>query len=102
MSLLQIEEPIKGERSTESKKNFCIGIDFGTTNSVCSVKIDGKVIMITDEFGEVIIPSVVIFKNKDVFVGNQIKKNVKTGLENRIFSIKRDFVESPEKKKKLR
>ena len=99
MSLLQIEEPIKGERNTESKKNFCVGIDFGTTNSVCSVKIDGKVIMITDEFGEVIIPSVVIFKNTDVLVGNQIKKNIKTGLENRIFSIKRDFVESPEEKK---
>ena len=99
MSLLQIEEPIKGEKSSGSKKNFCIGIDFGTTNSVCSVKKDDKVIMIPDEFGEVIIPSVVMFNDKSVLVGNQIKKKLKTGLENRIFSIKRDFVENPEAKK---
>jgi len=99
MSLLQIEEPIRGEQTTESEKKFCIGIDFGTTNCVCSVKIDGNVTMITDEFGEVIIPSVVLFKDSDVFVGNQIKKKIKNGLENRIFSIKRDFVENPDAKK---
>ena len=99
MSLLQIEEPIKGEQTKVSEKKFCIGIDFGTTNCVCSVKKCRELVMIPDEFGEVLVPSVVLFKDSDVFVGNQIKKNIKNGLENRIFSIKRDFVENPEAKK---
>ena len=100
MSLLQIEEPIKSGKNSKIKKNFCIGIDFGTTNSICSIKKDNEVIMIPDEFGKFIIPSVVLFQNAEVFVGNQIKKYFKTGLEKRIFSIKRDFVKNPETKKK--
>ena len=38
MNLINIEEP-----NTNAKEQKCLGIDFGTTNSVCSIKIDEKV-----------------------------------------------------------
>ena len=41
MNLVKIEEP-----NTSAKEQKCLGIDFGTTNSVCSIKIDEKVIFI--------------------------------------------------------
>ena len=43
MNLINIDEPNK--KSFTSK---CLGIDFGTTNSVCSIKIGEKVIFIED------------------------------------------------------
>ena len=43
MNLVKIEEP-----NTNAKEQKCLGIDFGTTNSVCSIKIDEKVTFIED------------------------------------------------------
>ena len=44
MNLVNISEPDK----KKSTNILCLGIDFGTTNSVCSVKIDEKIIYIED------------------------------------------------------
>ena len=90
MNLVNIGDPLEKQESF-----FCLGIDFGTTNSVCSVKIDNEIIFIED-FKEKIIPSTVFFENKKVFVGNQISKKVKTNQI--IFSIKRLFVKNPDQK----
>ena len=57
MNLININEP----GSNKSKKSLCLGIDFGTTNSVCSVKKNDKVIYVKD-FDKEIIPSIVLFK----------------------------------------
>ena len=90
MNLVNIGDPLKKQESF-----FCLGIDFGTTNSVCSVKIDNEIIFVED-FNEKIIPSIVFFKNEQVFVGNQILKEVKTNKI--VFSIKRLFAKNPDKK----
>ena len=43
MNLINISE---SERK-ENKK--CLGIDFGTTNSVCSIKLDDKLLIVEDK-----------------------------------------------------
>ena len=43
MNLINIEEPNKPETTQK-----CLGIDFGTTNSVCSLKVNNKVVFIED------------------------------------------------------
>ena len=43
MNLINIEEPNKTETTHK-----CLGIDFGTTNSVCSIKIKEQIIFIED------------------------------------------------------
>ena len=52
-----------------------IGIDLGTTNSLCSVFREGKVELIPNAFGEFLTPSVVsIGENGEVFVGKIAKE----------------------------
>ena len=64
MNLLNIEEP------KNSKEKVCVGIDFGTTNSVCSVVIRKKINFIKDENDQIIIPTLIFYDNK--------KKNLET------------------------
>ena len=90
MSLVNIEEPNKNQ--TISK---CLGIDFGTTNSVCSMKLDDKVIFIEDSNKKTLIPTALLFK-KEIVVGNDI--DFKKNIQDCVFSIKRNFVENPDKK----
>ena len=97
MALLQISEP--GENPLTKEKEKCIGIDFGTTNCVCSVVINEKVILIPDEYGSFIIPSVIKIDNKKVLIGNQVFHNNKYEVSELIFSIKRFFTEKPEVKR---
>lgn len=52
-----------------------IGIDLGTTNSLCSVFLDGRIQLIPNSFGEYLTPSVVsIGENGEVFVGKIAKE----------------------------
>ena len=48
------------------------GIDFGTTNSVCSVIINEKVTFIEDENSNKLIPTIVYYKNGIKKFGNNI------------------------------
>ena len=90
MSLVNIEEPNKNQ--TISK---CLGIDFGTTNSVCSIKLDDKVIFIDDSHKKTLIPTALLFK-KEIVIGNDI--DFKKNIQDCVFSIKRNFVKNPDKK----
>ncbi len=66
-----------------------IGIDLGTTNSVVAVVMGGEPVVITNQEGERITPSVVAFKDSEVLVGSIAKRQAITNSENTVFSIKR-------------
>lgn len=51
-----------------------LGIDLGTTNSVCCIWQDGKPVFIPNALGEVLTPSVVSFDGTNIVVG-EIAKN---------------------------
>ena len=84
MSLIKLKSQ---ERKKNVKDNLnCVGLEFGTTNSVCSIKINGKSRIYKDEEDKILVPSVVLFDDEKVLIGNQVSKN-KNNL-NSINSIK--------------
>lgn len=90
MNLLTIQEPKNGK-----EKNVCLGIDFGTTNSVCSVIINEKVCFIKDENSNKLIPTIVYYKNGIKKFGNNITEKE---VVNSIRSVKRNFLMNPDDK----
>jgi molecular chaperone DnaK len=68
-----------------------IGIDLGTTNSVCSVMMGGEPVVIPSAEGGRLIPSVVAVnpKNGERLVGQVAKRQAVVNPEHTIFSIKR-------------
>jgi molecular chaperone DnaK (HSP70) len=67
-----------------------IGIDLGTTNSVVGVMEAGSPLVIPNQEGSRLTPSVVAFtKDGEVLVGQIAKRQAITNPENTIFSIKR-------------
>jgi len=67
-----------------------IGIDLGTTNSVVGVMEGGILVVIPNQEGSRLTPSVVAFtKEGEVLVGQIAKRQAITNPENTIFSIKR-------------
>jgi molecular chaperone DnaK len=67
-----------------------IGIDLGTTNSVVSVMEGGEPVVIPNQEGSRITPSVVAFtKDGEILVGQVAKRQAITNPENTVFSIKR-------------
>ena len=97
MSLLQISEPGKNKNSSLNEQ-LCLGIDFGTTNCVCSIKENKKLVLINDEFGKHIIPTIVSLQNKNFLFGNQVKEYKDLEIDKLLFSIKRKFIKAPSKK----
>ncbi len=93
MNLINIVDP----QNEKIKSELCLGIDFGTTNSVCSIKKDNKIVFVED-FDKKLIPSIILFKKK-ILVGNQIQEIQK--MSDLIFSIKRYFTKDPDKKEFL-
>ena len=92
MNLIKIKEPLLSKNDAK----ICLGIDFGTTNSVCSVMVKGKFQFIFDEKGETLIPTLILYNTKTKKFGNQIIKN--ENYFNSIFSVKRNFTKDFEKK----
>ena len=67
-----------------------IGIDLGTTNSVVAIMEGGEPVVITNEEGSRITPSVVAFtKEGEQLVGQVAKRQAVTNPENTVYSIKR-------------
>jgi molecular chaperone DnaK len=68
-----------------------IGIDLGTTNSVCSVMEGGEPVVITSSEGGRLFPSVVAVnpKSGERMIGQVARRQAITNPENTIFSIKR-------------
>ena len=85
MNLINIDEP-----SSQSDANICLGIDFGTTNSVCSIFIDNQFKYIVDSFGKKLIPTMILYESKNKFFGNETLE--KKNFLKSIFSIKRNFI----------
>ncbi len=83
MNLIKIKES-----STNNVSKLCIGIDFGTTNSVCSVIVNDKLKFILDKNGRKLLPTLILYKEKKIF-GNEITKD--KNYFNSIFSVKRNF-----------
>ena len=92
MNLIKIKEPM----SSKNNAKICLGIDFGTTNSVCSVKVEDKFQFIVDEKGETLIPTLILYNKKTKKFGNQIIKD--ENYFNSIFSVKRNFTKDFQKK----
>ena len=92
MNLIKIKEPL----SSKDNSKICLGIDFGTTNSVCSVKVNENLEFILDEIRETLIPTIILYNAKTKQFGNQIIKN--ESYFNSIFSVKRNFTKDFEKK----
>jgi molecular chaperone DnaK len=67
-----------------------IGIDLGTTNSVCAVMMGAEPVVIPSSEGERLVPSVVAFnKNHERLVGRVARNQAIVNSQNTIFSIKR-------------
>jgi molecular chaperone DnaK len=79
-----------GRLRKENSMGKVIGIDLGTTNSVVGVMEGGSPLVIPNQEGSRITPSVVAFtKEGEVLVGQIAKRQAITNPENTIFSIKR-------------
>lgn len=67
----------------------CVGIDLGTTYSVVGVWQGGEVVIIPNEMGNRITPSVVAFTETERLVGDGAKNQVAENPTNTIYTIKR-------------
>ncbi|MGN0153359.1 MAG: Hsp70 family protein [Lachnospiraceae bacterium] len=69
-----------------------VGIDLGTTNSLIAYYRDGESILIPNEFGEYLTPSVVhVTKEKEVVVGKAAKEQLVTDPDNTAAVFKRSM-----------
>jgi molecular chaperone DnaK len=67
-----------------------IGIDLGTTNSVVAVREGGETVVIPNQEGSRLTPSVVAFTSKgETLVGEPARRQVVTNPTNTVYSIKR-------------
>jgi molecular chaperone DnaK (HSP70) len=66
-----------------------VGIDLGTTNSCIAIWKNKKLDIITDEFGNKTIPSVVSFNNGKRYVGIEAKNQIHLNPKNTFYNIKR-------------
>ena len=74
----------------ETRMGKVIGIDLGTTNSVVAVMEGGSPVVIPNQEGSRLTPSVVAFtKDGEILVGQVAKRQAVTNPENTVFSIKR-------------
>ena len=91
MALFQITEPGGTAPAEPQERAFAAGIDLGTTNSlVATVDNDGVAEALTDEQGEILLPSVVRYlKNGHTEVGTVAKKLQLDDIDNTISSVKR-------------
>ncbi|RUP23911.1 MAG: molecular chaperone DnaK, partial [Curvibacter sp.] len=67
----------------------CVGIDLGTTYSVVGVWQGGEVVIIPNEMGNRITPSVVAFTETERLIGDGAKNQVAENPANTIYTIKR-------------
>lgn len=88
MSLLQIAEP--GESAAPHQHKLAVGIDLGTTNSLVATVRSGLSVVISDEMGRPLLPSVVRYQADGVaIVGYEAQAEQTADPRNTIVSAKR-------------
>ncbi len=88
MALLQIAEP--GESAAPHQQKLAVGIDLGTTNSLVATVRSGLSVVISDELGRPLLPSVVRYHaDGGVEVGYEAQVNQSLDPRNVIASVKR-------------
>ncbi len=87
MALLQISEP--GESARAERRRLAVGIDLGTTNSLVATVKNGVPMVLPDEEGHPLLPSVVRYTGKGVEVGYAAQAAQASDAENTVVSVKR-------------
>ncbi|MDD5176471.1 MAG: Fe-S protein assembly chaperone HscA [Sterolibacterium sp.] len=88
MALLQISEP--GEATAPHQHRLAVGIDLGTTNSLVATVRSGMPLVLSDELGRPLLPSVVHYAAQGVqSVGYEAQAQQALDPKNTILSIKR-------------
>lgn len=88
MALLQIAEP--GESAAPHQHKLAVGIDLGTTNSLVATVRSGLSVVISDDLGRPLLPSVVRYHaDENVDVGYEAQARQALDPRNTIASVKR-------------
>ncbi|MEP7061460.1 MAG: Fe-S protein assembly chaperone HscA [Betaproteobacteria bacterium] len=87
MALLQISEPDAKPQARERKR--AIGIDLGTTNSLVATVRNGLPVVLADERGRPLLPSIVRYRDDGVDVGYPAMAQQASDPSNTIVSVKR-------------
>lgn len=88
MALLQIAEP--GQSTAPHEHRLAVGIDLGTTNSLVATVRNGIAVVLNDEHGRALLPSVVHYRaDGSVQVGYEAQAQASLDPHNTIISVKR-------------
>ena len=88
MALLQIAEP--GESTAPHEHRLAVGIDLGTTNSLVATVKSGMAVVLPDELGRPLLPSVVSYDGHGLrAVGFEAQAKQSIDPKNTIVSVKR-------------
>ena len=88
MALLQISEP--GESTAPHQHRLAIGIDLGTTNSLVATVRSGMAVVLSDELGRPLLPSVVRYGAQGVqAIGYEAQAQQSHDPKNTVVSVKR-------------
>jgi len=88
MALLQLSEP--GESAAPHEHRLAIGIDLGTTNSLVATVRSGMAVVLNDELGRSLLPSVVRYvPDGSVEVGYPAQSHFSLDPKNTLVSVKR-------------
>jgi molecular chaperone HscA len=88
MALLQISEP--GESAAPHQHRLAVGIDLGTTNSLVATVRSGMTIVLNDEVGRPLLPSIVRYlPDGSVEVGHDAQSHQAKDPSNTVVSVKR-------------
>lgn len=88
MALLQISEP--GDSAAPHQHRLAVGIDLGTTNSLVATVRSGMSVVLNDEQGHSLLPSVVRYLSDGLTeVGYEAEKHASGDPKNTLVSIKR-------------
>ena len=87
MALLQIAEP--GEAPAPHQHRLAVGIDLGTTNSLVATVRSGIPVVLPDENGRPLLPSIVRYGDDEVTVGYAAQDAQAQDPQNTIVSVKR-------------
>ena len=87
MALLQISEP--GESPAPHARKRAIGIDLGTTNSLVATVRHGLAVVLPDEEGRPLVPSIVRYAEHGVESGYTAMEHQASDPQNTIVSVKR-------------